>query len=612
MSSHQLSLQATLPAAPTTQRASPVRMDAFENTIAYGSGKCIIIRTLSSSGAAPNSQSGDVIVCALHRAAVTAVRFSPNGALVASGDQNGNLIIFANKPGTAERYNGGQLQGPVRDICWTGDGERLIVAGEGRTTFAVAISNTGNSIGLINGHTRNITSCDMRPGRPFRAFTGSADSFVGLYEGAPFVFNKNTAGHTGTVNCVRYSQAADEVATCSSAADLMIFDGTTGELKRSISTGHTGTIYSLAWSPDGLSIATASADKTLRILAAADGSVSRAVCLGTAVADMQQGVVWTKSAGVASVSLKGTLTVVDETSGKVSGAEAGHQGRVFHLHACSTSGDLVSVSAEGKCLRWSGASWAANATVKLPASADVVSAAASSGGGVYLVAGNQVLRYDAATSPSPGAAASVLSLSNGGFARAIAVTARGDVVLVTRAKLIVLYASGEKCTEEPLPAAFDASTAAAHGDLVAVGGDRGVRVFRVEASGTIMPTGVELTDRHTGSVTAVAFSPDGSLVASADSTSRGIYVWSPLTGEIAVNRPMCHHSAAVTGMCFDPTGRRLITGGLDCTVIAWDLDAGSRKMEDAAHAGGVTAVAWGAKGQLVSAGGDCCIRKWSA
>jgi hypothetical protein len=44
------------------------------------------------------------------------------------------------------------LGGPIRDICWTGDGERLAVAGEGKTYFGKAfLLDSGSSVGEISG-----------------------------------------------------------------------------------------------------------------------------------------------------------------------------------------------------------------------------------------------------------------------------------------------------------------------------------------------------------------------------------------------------------------------------------------------------------------------------
>jgi WD40 repeat protein len=72
---------------------------------------------------------------------------------------------------------------------------------------------------------------------------------------------------------------------------------------------------------------------------------------------------------------------------------------------------------------------------------------------------------------------------------------------------------------------------------------------------------------HSGPVGAVAFSPDGRLVASGsdDSTVR---LWDPATG--AVRRTLEGHSQRVEAVVFSPDGRLVASGSGDRTVRLWD------------------------------------------
>lgn len=86
-----------------------------------------------------------------------------------------------------------------------------------------------------------------------------------------------------------------------------------------------------------------------------------------------------------------------------------------------------------------------------------------------------------------------------------------------------------------------------------------------------MQTGqrVAALTRHTGAVTDLAFSANGSRLAtgSADGTVR---VWDPHTGEqLLVLRG---HSAAVSSVSFSPDGSRLASASRDGTVRVWALD----------------------------------------
>jgi WD40 repeat protein len=70
-------------------------------------------------------------------------------------------------------------------------------------------------------------------------------------------------------------------------------------------------------------------------------------------------------------------------------------------------------------------------------------------------------------------------------------------------------------------------------------------------------------------VTAVAFSPDGKLLATAsdDGTAR---LWDPGTGQ-SVGQPLTRHTGAVYSVAFSPEGKLLATGSADNTARLWDV-----------------------------------------
>jgi WD40 repeat protein len=78
---------------------------------------------------------------------------------------------------------------------------------------------------------------------------------------------------------------------------------------------------------------------------------------------------------------------------------------------------------------------------------------------------------------------------------------------------------------------------------------------------------------HEHFVGALAYSPDGSLLASGqgdNDTAGAVRVWDAATG--AIRHVLSGHATGVHAAAFDPTGRRLATGDSSGVVVIWDLN----------------------------------------
>ncbi len=112
---------------------------------------------------------------------------------------------------------------------------------------------------------------------------------------------------------------------------------------------------------------------------------------------------------------------------------------------------------------------------------------------------------------------------------------------------------------------------------------------------------------HKAGVTDVAFSPDGArLVTSGDAT---LTIW-----DVASSQPLAvlrGHTERVNGVAFSPKGSRLVSGSDDQTVRVWDAADHGRSLALTGHAGAVAGLAFSHDGRtLASAGGDQVVRLW--
>ena len=111
--------------------------------------------------------------------------------------------------------------------------------------------------------------------------------------------------------------------------------------------------------------------------------------------------------------------------------------------------------------------------------------------------------------------------------------------------------------------------------------------------------------KHTDWVTAIAFSPDGKLLATAD-RGGGIIVWESDKGKEYVTLP--GHKVAVTGVAF--MMGVVASASEDGAIKLWDVKEGKEIKSWAAHPGGVESVDFTPDGRLVSSGRDKTAKVW--
>ena len=99
-------------------------------------------------------------------------------------------------------------------------------------------------------------------------------------------------------------------------------------------------------------------------------------------------------------------------------------------------------------------------------------------------------------------------------------------------------------------------------------------------------------------MTAIAFSPDGKLLATG-SSDKAVRVWNIAAG---TSIELARHSRQVNGVAFFSDGTRLVSGGNDGRIIVWDLSSNTVAKELSGPKSGVLAVAVSWDGRYAASG----------
>ena len=156
----------------------------------------------------------------------------------------------------------------------------------------------------------------------------------------------------------------------------------------------------------------------------------------------------------------------------------------------------------------------------------------------------------------------------------------------------------------------DVSTVAFNhnGSLLASGdGDNSTRIWDVESGRqlNVMPGG-----GNSGSmVRGVAFSPDDRRLATVNSGSADVKIWDVTSGrEVSTFRG---HTGSVFAVAYSPDGSQLATTSLDKTARLWDTASGKELMVFTGHTGSVICLAFSADGAHLATGAeDGTARIW--
>eukprot|EP00842_Homolaphlyctis_polyrhiza_P005756 jgi/Hompol1/6181/HPOL_002220-RA len=601
---------------PGTTRGQAVHLGGDPKGInfLYTNGRAVIIRDIAHPELAKEYTG--------HAAQPTVARYAPSGFYIASADVNGFVRIWdTTQAENILKTETRVFAGRINDLDWDFESKRIVAVGEGKDNtmspdtaarylirFGHAfLFDSASSVGEISGHGKVINSVSIRPGRPIRAVTGSDDMTVNFYHGVPFKFNKSTANHSRFVQCVRYSPNGDFFVSSASDGKIFLYDGKTGDNiadLTSAANSHTGGVFSLSWSPDSARLMSASADQTVKIWDIATKTVVNTFALSDTpnnVDEQQVGSLW-QGQFLLSLSLSGNLNYFDPNSGnKPTRIIKGHSKSLTSI-AIDEHKTLYTASYDGRVCSWTDGKEGAH-VITGAGHTNQVTSLVSGKGKVFSAGMDDSARSISVATKSFDAQA----IATGAVPKGLA--AHGDMTIVATVKNeIIVAVNGAKQSSFTTSYAPSGVAISHNGTKAAIGGEDGiVRIYTI--SGTSLTETGKL-ENNKGTITALAYSPDDSLLAVADS-QRSVLVYETATNTLKLHQ-WVFHTARVNSIAWSPDGLHAVSGSLDTNVEVWSVEKPMKHISiKGAHQDSVNGAVFIDDSTIASVGQDAQVKIWS-
>ena len=460
-----------------------------------------------------------------------------------------------------------------------------------------------------------------------RLAMASSDATIKLWDASGGPEPRLFTGHTGQINALAFGPHGTRLASASSDGAVRLWDCESGSAAGQLPRGG-GSVNAVAFSPDGKQIATGGEDGVVRLWRTADlQPIWTGDQHGEALGGDDLGIISVLFGPggdvIASAGDDGRVLIWDAVSGDVLGRLENRHTDIVRDIAFSPDGRrLASASGDMTAVLWDVSTGSDIAVLR--EHSDWVNMVAFNDDGTYLVTAGDDMTVNVWNGQNGELLRSLDTHTD--WVRAVAFSRDGRF-LVSGCDDSIVRVWETRTWEE-------VGTLEGHSGIVrfvAFGPEGGQilsatsgyqansRLWDRESSTQLAEFSADYqgADSSTTVTAQLAFSPDGSRVASLALDKRTINIWSTESHEVLLE--LRGHPRVVQCLTYDPRGRYIASAGLDGAVRLWDMETGEaagvleghKPLEEAYGNGGVNYLVFSGDGKLLaSAGGDEVVRVW--
>ncbi|MEM8829475.1 MAG: NB-ARC domain-containing protein [Cyanobacteria bacterium P01_G01_bin.19] len=533
---------------------------------------------------------------------ILSVAFSPDGNTLATGDTNGEILVWQIKNSKLQ-WRLKADSNYIRSLAFSPDGNALASASENQIIKIWSLSS-GKCVKILNEPNNQVWSIAFSPDGNTLA-TGGEDRSVRIWSVEDGECQKTLQGHSDCVRSVAFSTDGKILASGSEDNSVKIWSVEDGKCKTL--QGHSKWVRSVAFSTDGKILASGSEDNSVKIWSVEDGK-----CIKTLQGHSKW--VWSvafspNSRILATGSADQTVKMWSVKDGKCIKTLQGHSNWVQSV-AFSPNGQILASGStdqtvkmwsvkDGKCIK------------TLQGHSNWMRTIAFSTDGKTLVSGGEDKTVKMWSVEDGKCIKTLQNHSN--WVHSVAFSPDNQYVASSspdRTIQIWEIMTGEcrKIVEEDgnwaRTLAFSPNS-----QTLASGNENGtVKIWSVKDGKCI-----KTLAGHDSWVSSIAFSPDGKILASG-STDRTIRIWNWNREDTPI-KTLEGHSDWVWSVAFSPDGQTLASGSADRTIKIWsvkDVEYFKSLQTFEGHDNTVSSVAFSPDGKILASGSeDNSVKMWS-